>query len=277
MSVAIKNSWGGSLHQTFRLLPSASEHLRPFLESEGLTPAEVLRRLPYNPSRSSKQRSIGPDPKRFRDGKQLYETSGFLYVDNESRIRVTEFGRAILRWLDIINEKNAVVLGRHAAYALAACQLRNPTGSGQKYPPEIKVFPFAFIWRAMLKLDNKISSDELNRALFKVTNEQNLEEAIEHIRRFRITGDPDQMGEETIRDSRKDDRIIPWMSMASFGWTLIRDKRAATESGYYQILPNALAVLEQAATILYSHHEFASVDAYVQRISNAAALPKDLR
>lgn len=180
--------WGASLHQTFRLLPAASPHLRPFLESDGRTPADVLAVLPYEPARSGNPASSGPDPKRYRDGKQVYQSAGLLYEGEDDLVHVTALGKATLRWLDIITPKNFPILGRHAAYALAACQLRNPTGAGQEYAPEIHVFPFAFIWRAMLALDHKISSDELNRAIFRLRNEEELDTAFRRIAEARRSG-----------------------------------------------------------------------------------------
>lgn len=126
--------WGGSLHQTFRLFPADSQSptLRPFLESDGLGKAAVLAKLPYDRARAPDPASQGPDAKRYRDPKQVYQTAGLLY-EADGVVHVTELGEATKRWLTIINEKNRLILVRHAAYALAACQLRNPTGAGKKY------------------------------------------------------------------------------------------------------------------------------------------------
>jgi hypothetical protein len=267
-------TWGGSLHQTFRILPQPSPNLRPFLESDGLSPEEVLGKLPYDKARSSG--GDAPDPKRYRDGRQVYQTAGLVY-EAADRLRVTGLGRATLRWLDIIHEKNVVILGRHAAYALAACQLRNPTGAGTAYAASMVVFPFAFIWRAMLALDNRISSDELNRAIFKVRNEDELGQAIGRIAEARTAGTVEPMGEETISGDRKDDRIIPWISIASFGWTLIANKGDAEERGYYTIPVRTVDVVREASLIRHKHREFQSVGEYVDWVSACAALPPDLR
>jgi hypothetical protein len=218
-----------------------------------------------------------PNPKRYRDGKQVYQTVGLLYESNDDRVHVTDLGRTVLRWLDLINDKNFVILGRHTAYALAACQLRNPTGAGRRYHGTLEVFPFVFIWRAMLALGGKISSDELNRAVFKVKNEDELDVAIDAIARGRQENNIDLMGGETLTGKAKNDRIIPWMSLASFGWTLISDKPGGEEGGYYEIPPQTLRVLMEAARVRHKHQDFDSVAEYVEHISRAAALPKDLR
>jgi hypothetical protein len=174
-----------------------------------------------------------------------------------------------------MNEKNVSILGRHAAYALAACQLKNPTGWGSGYDVSVQVFPFAFIWRAMLQLDGRINSEELNRAIFRVKNETELEQAIADIISARKSGDLTQLGAEVTTGEGKDDRIIPWMSMASFGWTLLSDKRSG--NGDYTILPRSHSVIAEAAAVHHRHKEFATTEEYVRHIDRAAALPKDLR
>mgnify|MGYP001145840059 CR=1 FL=1 len=221
--------------------------------------------------------------KRYRDPRQLYQSVGFLYESHRDGqqgapvIRVTELGRTVLRWLDLINEKNAPILGRHAAYALSACQLRNPVSrTARRFDQAVEVFPFAFIWRAMLCLENRISSDELNRALFRVRNESELTEAIERIAEARRTGQIEVMGEETITGPAKNDRIIPWMSMASFGWILISDKRSA-DGDWYEIPQRMVPLIESAAQLKHRHRDFSSIAEYVEHISSAAALPRDLR
>lgn len=272
-------TWPVSLHQTFRLLPreSQSPSLRAFLESDGVHKDDILAKLPYHAERSSRgPEAQEPDSKRYRDPKQVYQTIGLLYESSEGRIRLTELGRATRRWLDLITPKNSVILGRHAAYALASCQLRNSTGAGKKIDASVRVFPFAFIWKAMLNLDGKISSDELNRALFRVTNLAELEPAIERIRSARTSGDVGSLGEEVATGKAKNDRIIPWMSLASFGWILFPDKRT-TGTEFYQITEGTLELLRDASRMDTRHREFASPADYVEYVSGRANLPKDLR
>ena len=266
--------WSGALHQTFRLLPEPSDHLRPFLEAEGKTQNEVLNALPYDRSRTPAPGS-GPDPKRYRDSKQVYQTIGLLYEGGDGLVRVTALGRATLRWLDLINGKNFVLLARHAAYSLAACQLVNPTGAGERYDDSMRVFPFAFIWRAMLRLGGSLSSDELNRGIFVVKNESDLAAAIDAIRRSREASNPGLMGPETVTEPKKNDRIIPWMSLASFGWTLIADKRGGEDA--YRIKRETLDIIKEASQVRHRHREFGSEPEYVSYISDCAAMPEDLR
>jgi hypothetical protein len=269
--------WGGSLHLTFRLLPEPAGHLRPFLESDGLHKNVVLDKLPYDASRASGGGGGSkPDAKRYRDARQVYQTVGLLYEDDGGEVRITELGAATLRWLEIVNQKNALILGRHAAYALSACQLRHPSRAGRKYNDDVLVFPFAFIWRAMLALDGRISSGELNRAIFRVTNEHDLEEAIAAIAKARALGDESVLGDETITGRSKNDRIIPWVALASFGWTLFPDKRT-TNREFYELPARSRDLVAEAAAIRRRHIEFDSIAEYVGHVSRAAALPPDMR
>jgi hypothetical protein len=141
----------------------------------------------------------------------------------------------------------------------------------------MKVFPFQFIWRAMLALGGKINSEELNRAIFKVRNSEDLENAIVEIRAAREAEDPGLLGEEVIDGRAKNDRIIPWMSIASFGWTLFPDKRSAGSAGYYELAPQTIHILKEASRIQRNHREFLTEAAYTEHLSRSAALPKDLR
>lgn len=276
MSPGELTTWSGSLHQTFRLLPQPSAHLRPFLESDGLTPEQVLARLPYERSRAGASAGTLPDPKRYRDGKQVYQTAGLLY-EVDGRVRVTELGKAVHRWLSILNSKNRILLARHAAYALAACQLRNPTGAGERYSEEVRVFPFSFIWQAMLHLDGRINSDELNRAIFKTKNRNELDDKIMLIEDARESGDRATLGDEVITGKGKNDRIIPWMALASFGWTLFPDKQGGGDAGYYELPADTREIVLEASQVLHRHREFSSTAEYVEYIARCAALPKDLR
>lgn len=275
MKVPSELTWSGSLHQTFRLLPGVKQsgNLRPFLEADGLTDTELLQRLPYDRARSRDSTNETPDAKRYRDGRQVFQTVGLLY-EEDTVIHVTDLGVATRRWLDIITPKNRGILARHAAYALAACQLRNPTGAGMKYADTINVFPFAFIWRVMLRLNGCITSEELNRGMFKVQNEAQLEDCVANILQARELSNSSLLGEETITGAHKNDRIIPWMSLASFGWTLFPDK---DPEGYYRLDEVTLPLVREASRIKHQHKQFTSVRAYIEHVSRCAALPKDLR
>ncbi|HEX8102134.1 MAG TPA: hypothetical protein VF533_05960 [Solirubrobacteraceae bacterium] len=270
-------TWSGSLHLSFRLLPEEkrSGHVEPFLSAHGKTKDQVLASLPYDAARA-KGGGGSPNARRYRDGKQLYTTAGLLH-EEDGVVHVTPLGQAVMRWLPHLTEANAPVLGSYAVYSLAACQLVNPTRTGRSYADGVEVFPCSFIWRAMLALDDKISSEELNRAVFKSTDEASLSDAIDSIAQARDEGDPAVMGDPVITGSSPNDRIISWISIASFGYTLIADKAADAEEGgtYYRIRPAARRVVSRAAAVRFRHRsDFTSVGEYVRYVSRMAGLPQ---
>lgn len=274
-------TWHCSFRSTFRLYPDASgrkDLVDAFLENDGSTVDEILAALPYDRARASTPGAL-PNPKRYRDGRQLLRTVGLLYDEPEDgtrRLRVTPLGHAVRRWRKDINERNSPVLGRHAAQALAACQLRNPTREGRQYSESTLVFPFSFIWRAMLKLDNRITSDELNREIFRAANEDDLYDAIDRISLARTRNDQTLLRAEVVTESAKNDRILVWMAWASFGWTLIGDKRQSG-SGSYEIVPQAKRLITEAASIKHRYREFEDEARYLKYVSSCAGIPKDLR
>jgi hypothetical protein len=266
-------TWSGSLHLTYHLIPP-SDHLIVILDTtEGESPASVARRMPFDVSRSRSGNTTA-DARRYRDAKQLYETAGFLYVKNDG-VRFTALGRAVKRFLPKLNEANSIVLARHAALALNSCQLRNPTDAGSRYDESMKVFPNRFIWKSMLLLDNMINSDELNRAIFRVQSETDLAAAVARIREYRSTQDVDVLGAETITDKKKNDRIISFVSVASFGWVLITRKNESSVAGYYEIRTGCRELLRAAVNTPVRHKTFESIEAYMQHVAASACLPEE--
>ena len=92
-----------------------------------------------------------------------------------------------------------------------------------------------------------------------------------------VSGDVTVLGDEIITGQGTNDRIIPWMALASFGWTLFPDKREAGEGGFYELSADTLDVISEASQVGHRHRDFASTEEYVEYIARSAALPKDLR
>ena len=268
--------WKTSLRQTFRLLPSPSSNLQLFLESDGLREKDVLQKMAYHAQRAG-TRGAGtgvPDPKRYRDHRQVFRSAGLIYELADGRLKVTPLGLATRWWLDKLTDKNIPVLARFAAYSLAAWQLRNPLPEGKAYAADVKVFPYAFIWRVMLAAEHRVDSMELKCGVLRLRDETEIAGAVERILKYRRTGNASAMQNPIVVDT--DDRLIPWMSLASFGWALIADKKDSTD-GYYRIRPDSLRVLERAAEVRHVHRDFATEQAYLEYIERAAAIPEDLR
>ena len=270
--------WSCSFHSSFAVVPTGKKMdavVDVFLNSDGHTYEEVLSALPYDEARGTP--GGRPDPKRYRDTRQLLRTIGLLYdeqLENKTVVRVTEFGKALARWRSELTDDNVRVIARHASLALAACQLRNPTPEARGYATDIKVFPFQFIWKAMLALEGRITMDELNRAIFRTRNEQDLETAILNIRLARSTGDITVMGNEVESRPNKNDRIGVWMGWASFGWSLINGIKKGPDGASYTIAaPWAMRTLQRAASVRRHHRDFATVKEYVEYLSRSAGLP----
>ena len=275
--------------------------VRLFLKSDGRTDREVLLSLPRDLERAQRRTAArprsgevegladivqpgDPDEKRYRDPRQLVRAIGLAYDVDEAdgkRVRVTELGRAVMRWVhDGLNADNVRVIAGYAARSLSAVQLRNPTTEGRRYVAEMEVFPLAFIWRAMLALDGRLTREELNRGLYRVRNEDELAATIASIRDSRVRGDISIIGERAAErgegGSLTSRRVRSWMAWASFGWTLFADVTAEDEG--FQIRSTwAREVLEEAALTRRRHQEFDDVGQYVEHLSRCAGLPPDLR
>jgi hypothetical protein len=245
----------------------------------------VLDRLPYDRNRvqgreaDSEDDDDGaeadrPNARRYRDARIVFESCGLLWEDDEGRVRFSELGRALKRFLPIAHDKNVVLIAKHAAFALNVAQLRNPTGSGRGYAEAMQVLPARFIWQAMLELGNRINSDEINRAICRTQDSGSLNAAIQRIREYRKSGDIDRLGAEVVTGHGKNDRFIPLMSIASFGWSLLLQKG---EDGYYQIKPECVRLLEAAVSVPVRHRNYDNVETYVTAMSTAACLPQDHR
>lgn len=270
-------AWNVARRQTFRLFPEPAEHLIAILKCDGLTQEEALRELPYDAARAGAQTTGSPDPRRLRDLKELYAMVGLLYEDDSQRLRLTELGHTLRRFLPKLTQASAPVLAERVAQSLAAARLRNPIGAGRQYDATVNVNPFQTIWRIMLACERRIDSEELNRAVFAVSKESDIPLMVERIAEYRESRNPAVLGNAVIPPGRaQNDRIIPWMSPASFGWLLFSDKRA--DPGGYYTVPDVMApVLEYASRLVFPPMVTDSIEAYVTYLSRCAGVPRDLR
>ena len=258
--------------------------IRVLLSSDGATDSDILTALPRDVERALRRAGTtgapgAPDQKRYRDLRQLVRTAGLAYdleIDGVTKVRVTALGKELMRWADDgLDSKNVRVIARHAARTLSAVQLRNPTPDGKKYAHDMEVFPFAFIWRAMLALGGRISREELNRGIYRTKNEADLIAAITRIRFARIDGDVQLIGEPAFERGENGSltarRVRGWMSWASFGWTLIADEQNS-DVGFQIAAPWAEEILRDAAAVHRRHREFSGVDDYVEHLSHCAGI-----
>lgn len=268
--------WAASLHQSWRLYEEPSERLRVFLESDGLHRDDVLAALPYEASRSQAKASGGPDPKRYRDPRHVFEIAG-LIVEREEHVTLTPLGHAVRRRISQPTLANLLLVAPYAANVLAAGQLRNPTPAGKGYPPDVQVHPFLTIWRVMLGCESRITSEELNRVVLRIPSDEHVSGAIAQIRNARATlrDYPDAsldevLGQRVIEGKSVSDRLIPWMALASFGWLLIADK----QGGEYRIRPEAEQLLVRAASVYPAHRVFGDRLQYYDYLARVSGLTR---
>jgi hypothetical protein len=273
-----RQTWNPSLHTSWRLFATSNgsrvtANLPVFLKSDGRSNSEVLAILPREEARSQTG-SATADSKRFRDPRLIYELSGLLWEDRETHIiHLTDLGKTCGRWIGGLKIGNYTLLARHAVLALSVMELRNPTEEGRNYRSDMEVFPALFVWEAMLELGCKISSEEMNRAIMNVRNYDELRSAIDRIKHARRSGETDAMGDAVVKDTRaQNDRIIPWMSLVSFGWLLMKDKRESA-CGEYELRPECIPIVEYACCIQRKLMNFKDIEPYVKHISDSACLP----
>ena len=259
-------TWSGSLHSTWRLLPEPTASLQVFLDSDGLDQEAVRSRLPYAAARAGGAGGGTPSPKRYRDARQVYQTAGFI-IERGGVVEVTPLGAVVRRFLDSPTMASALLIGPHAVQVLGAAQLRNPGRAASTYALRVKVHPFHAIWRVMAACDWKISSEELNRVVMRIEDDGAVVGAANRIRQAReildndVTADSDAiLGPAVIAGRSVNDRLIPWISLASFGYSLIGDKDS---DGYYRARPEAKALLSRAAANPQTHHEFEDMMSYL--------------
>lgn len=274
--------WSTSFHESFSVVPSgkpSDAQVDWFLGSEGRREAEVLAGWPKGRLKAHIEGEVPKpaDPKQFRNMSQLLRNIGLAYTDTsgtEGVVRVTRLGQELLWWRqDGLNIQNVRIIARFASRAIAAAQLKNPTREAKAYSADLTVFPFQFIWRAMLALDNRISLTELDRAILTVKNEEDLNQAVEKIRRYRLSNELTDLGETNANGD--DEGVAAWMCWASFGWSLIPRRKPG---GDYHIPEGwPLRIIREAATIQQRHRQFGSDREYVEYLSACAGLPPDLR
>lgn len=268
-------TWSGSLHSTWRLLPEPTNSLQVFLDSDGIDRETVRSRLPYDTARAGDSVSGVPSPKRYRDARQVYQTAGFI-IERDGVVEVTPLGAAVRRFLDSPTIASALLLGPYAVKVLGAVQLRNPGRAGSRYASTVNVHPFQAIWRIMVSCGWRISSEELNRVVMRIDDDDEVPTAAEKLRQARrifesdATADPDAvLGPAVVTGSSVNDRLIPWISLASFGYSLIGDKDS---DGYYRARPEAKGLLLRAAAAKQTHHEFDDMISYLEYLVRASHL-----
>jgi hypothetical protein len=132
----------------------------------------------------------------------------------------------------LANDANIALLGRHMAFGLAC------------------VAEYRAIWEIMLRCHQRLSNEELNRALTSLGNSDDIEPTALKVMESRKQNDPKLIGPRLYKEdqyadpsTRSDQRkaMNPWFLLAGAGGILI-----ATDDEYRMIRPWAAKFLESA-------------------------------
>lgn len=288
-------SWGSLGQHAFQLLPTPSPELRHLLSTDSISAPVLVAQLlhdqdhqlmyddPYQmdilatqkvwwSSRNRVDHAIG----RYQDMLQLCELMGLCYEGTDHQLHVTPFGMLVFRLLDQLNEQNSRLLHSYAVQALTVCQLASPLHRAPDVAAD-NLFPCICIWRALLALDGWLSTEELHRVLLQVMTMEDLDAAILRIAHARTTQDDISSGFPAFPSSHVASQVHTWMSLASFGWTLLAPEYIGDAAWCYRVRPTATAFLTRAVRSHPRSYHFPTVHAYVTYIAQAAGVPQDVR
>jgi len=193
-------------------------------------------------------------PQRLRTWKSVFESFGFLSVNDTSELELTSLGRAVRDLYATLNQHIDGAndqLARLAVDVLVRHRLRNPLEAAA-YPQDSDLHPYRFVWRAMRDLDGRLHWEEMNRVLMKVAYEREVAGAIVHLRDSRRAagGRWDDawlasLGTPAVEDGPETRRrITPWFTQAGFGGLLITSEDDG--EGFRTLRPEHLPLIEAA-------------------------------
>jgi len=211
--------------------------------------------------------SAGVDISRPRRWHKLFERMGLLFQDEEGNTQLTELGVALRDSKVTAARDFRRKLATLAIAVLRKYQLQNPadTSEKDKYPQNTNCHPYWAIWKAAVLLDGKLHWDELNRELMWVLRDEDLDAAIERIRKARSQPDYDPVrggsklhplgprayDQEATTDSRdpsgqvRDQKTTPWFKRASLGELLFTSPGKAG-NGYWTVHRDVTDLLHDA-------------------------------
>mgnify|MGYP001159260499 CR=1 FL=1 len=122
---------------------------------------------------------------------RVFEEAGWMYIDSEGIIRITDAGyQAQVLLTRVPDFLKAVPF--YLIELLSRYQLNNPTGPNSIRNEDIQVatqnsnvFPYWTIWRIMRSCDNHLTTDELRRFVFRLHRTENITQTINQIRAYR--------------------------------------------------------------------------------------------
>lgn len=214
---------------------------------------------------------------RLRTYRKMYERLGLVYRENEL-LRLSRLGKELVALEDELKVQKERVLLKPMATAisiLSRYQLRNPI-DGPELPVTCDILPCICIWKAMLRLENKLHFEEVNRVILRVPEMSALDAAIERIRQYREQHSSydnadvlNQILGEPVHTDQVSARIAPWFSFAGWGGLVIEQQNA--DDGYRHLVPTAVDLVQQAVACPPSYYDAADGDDWLRYYIGDAA------
>lgn len=226
---------------------SLREHLEAFCKMDGLG---------WNDYEDQRNRgNIAVADSRLRTFRKLYEKLGLIYRDNNV-IRLSRLGKQLSELeIDLEREKERILdqLRKTAIEILSRYQLKNPVDE-PGLPDSCDILPCICIWKAMRALGNKIHYEEMNRVILHIMKMDDLDAAIERIKKARESYDasgsisdkleqPEELLGEPVHTNQVSARIAPWFSFAGWGGLIIEIH--PDSNGYRRLKPESLAMIDE--------------------------------
>lgn len=246
---------------------SFRNHLQAFCSMDG---------IPWNDYHAQGQ-IMDTSDSRLRTYRKMYERLGLVYRENEL-LRLSRLGKELVALEDELKVQKERVLLKPMATAisiLSRYQLRNPI-DGPELPATCDILPCICIWKAMLRLENKLHFEEVNRVILRVPEMSALDAAIERIRQYREQHSSydnadvlNQILGEPVHTDQVSARIAPWFSFAGWGGLVIEQQNA--DDGYRHLVPTAVDLVQQAVACPPSYYDAADGDDWLRYYIGDAA------
>ncbi len=235
----------------YAFLRSEHQEFRPPYEPVRANISVVIEENAVRPRVAAQRPSADVEDSRLRTWKKEFEELGFIYVDDDQRIRTTALGSMIRDLHDDIARKISGANDHVAALALAVLDrhiLSNPLVAAD-YPPTTDLHPYRAIWKTARSLQGRVHWQELNRVIFRVLREEDLPTALAHIAAVReaCAGDYEAadlaaLGEPAVDEGAETRRrITSWISRAGFGGVFLQED----EGGFWRLSDDKLDLIDE--------------------------------
>ena len=223
-------AWNTGLRANLVLWPEVAPNIAAIARCDGeLYDQDALR------SKYFQEDDTGPNTNRaVRDATAITSLAGLLYRQPtpQDRLFLTDLGASVFSFLGVLGE-------RHFSNKNNLGLLVEPMARGLSVIREYQV-----IWRLMRATDNSLSNNELNRAMKRITQLDDIAPTAAAILEARVTGQLSSIGDPLyLPPEEADERkaMNPWFRVAGAGGVLIDIDGA---DGSRHLRPEAAEVID---------------------------------